>query len=350
MSNYEFIGPSWAGATVSWYYSGNASFSAEIARAFARWDAVIDLDFVRASSASAADITLSFGAIDGASNTLAEAYSVWSGSYFTGDSSITFDSAEAWSYSAAAGGYALDGDETFLAVALHEIGHTLGLDHSTNSATLMYAYASAAVTDLTYWDIYAARLLYGAESSGTSSLFTDGDDVITLTATSGAPEYALGGNDTVTGTTAIDWIYGDAGADRLFGLQGADQLTGGDGYDVLTGGTGADQLTGGAGTDYFDFNVYSETGKTLTTSDVIKDFDALDYIDLSTIDANTRLAGDQKFAFYGRQGFHKIAGELHYVKAAGYLLVQGDLNGDGRADFQIKVDGLGYIGKSDFVL
>jgi hypothetical protein len=41
---------------------------------------------------------------------------------------------------------------------------------------------------------------------------------------------------------------------------------------------------------------------------------------------------------------------LHYVKKAGYLLVEGDVDGDGRADFQIKLDGLTSINKYDLDL
>jgi hypothetical protein len=53
-------------------------------------------------------------------------------------------------------------------------------------------------------------------------------------------------------------------------------------------------LTGG---DIFDFNALSEMGLTSATWDVINDFaPGLDRIDVSTIDANAGLAGDQAFS------------------------------------------------------
>ncbi len=348
MSNYAFIGPAWSSDTVTWYYTGDQKYAAGIAQAFERWDQVLDLDFNQASSAGAADITVDFGYLDGASNTLAEAWSYWSGSNYTG-AAITFDTAETWTWSQAAGSYVLPGGATFYAVALHEIGHSLGLDHPTNSATIMYAYASGGVTDLTSWDIAGGQQLYGAETGGSSN-FTEADDVVTLTTADGAPVYALGGNDRITGTATGDSIYGNGGNDTINSGQGADQLIGGSGTDVLRGGAGFDRLWGGAGSDYFDFNVRTESSTTLASTDVIKDFDAYDFIDLSTIDSNTKQAGNQNFKFIGSQAFHKIAGELHFVRGADHVLVQGDVNGDGHADFQIKVDGLTTIARYDFVL
>ena len=41
---------------------------------------------------------------------------------------------------------------------------------------------------------------------------------------------------------------------------------------------------------------------------------------------------------------------MKIVVKAGYVLVNGDVNGDGRSDFQIKVDGVYALHSSDFVL
>jgi len=57
------------------------------------------------------------------------------------------------------------------------------------------------------------------------------------------------GDDTVTGTTKADEIYGGPGNDTLNGDAGADRVRGEDGDDRFTGvGAGAD-LSGGPGTD-----------------------------------------------------------------------------------------------------
>ena len=58
----------------------------------------------------------------------------------------------------------------------------------------------------------------------------------------------------------------------------------------------------------------------------------IDRIDLSALDANVRVAGNQAF-FLGGSTFTKKAGELIQVATADGLVLHGDMNGDGRADF-----------------
>ena len=63
-------------------------------------------------------------------------------------------------------------------------------------------------------------------------LFTSGNDTVTLTQADQI-WHALGGNDTVVGTSGADTIYGDAGNDSLNGNGGADTLFGGTGADTF---------------------------------------------------------------------------------------------------------------------
>ena len=153
------------------------------------------------------------------------------------------------------------------------------------------------------------------------------------------------------GTAGNDSIDGKFGADILRGYNGSDTLNGLGGDDVLAGGMSRDFLSGGAGNDTFDFNFARETGPTATTRDVITDFTrGQDHIDLKTIDSNTHQSGNQSFHFIGTQGFHHNEGELRYRAVASGVIVQGDTNGDGRADFSIHVDSLAALVKSDFIL
>jgi hypothetical protein len=55
--------------------------------------------------------------------------------------------------------------------------------------------------------------------------------------------------------------------------------------------------------------------------------------------------GNQKFTFIGAAAFHRIDGELRYSNH----VLQGDVNGDGRADFEIFVNAASLL-KSDFFL
>jgi serralysin len=172
----------------------------------------------------------------------------------------------------------------------------------------------------------------------------------TINGTSSADGYlfGLGGNDTINGL---------AGNDKLFGGANNDVLNGGAGIDTIFGGTGRDIMTGGTERDVFDFNSIYETSKLSTTRDIIKDFTHLvDDIDLSTIDASTKTAGNQAFKFLTTAKFTKHAGELIAVKvnpagtASDVTLVEGDVNGDGLADFHIQLTGLKTITSADFIL
>ena len=126
------------------------------------------------------------------------------------------------------------------------------------------------------------------------------------------------------------------GISRIEGGLGADTLIGSAGSDVISGGSGKDLLTGGLGADTFVFAAASASLK--ATSDVITDFTTgVDHIDLSLIDANTLLTGDQAFAFVGHALFTHTAGELRLVGAgAGFAQLLGDLNGDGIGDFALR--------------
>jgi serralysin len=81
--------------------------------------------------------------------------------------------------------------------------------------------------------------------------------------------------------------------------------------------------------------------------DTIKDFvRGSDRIDLRGIDANTKVSGNQAFSFIGKSDFSGKAGQLKFASG----VVSGDVNGDGVADFQIKVAGLSALSKGDFYL
>ncbi|MEZ5875448.1 MAG: hypothetical protein R3D30_11680 [Hyphomicrobiales bacterium] len=162
-----------------------------------------------------------------------------------------------------------------------------------------------------------------------------------------------GSDDTLrlTGTGGADTLIGSDQVQTLQGLAGNDTLTGGASADVLTGGTGRDIQSGGLGADYFDFNSTKESKKG-AQRDTITDFNhsELDQIDLAGIDAKKHAHGNQKFKFIGKHDFHGKEGELHYVKHGTSVWVEGDVNGDGRADFQIKVDGVSSLSSGDFQL
>jgi Ca2+-binding RTX toxin-like protein len=159
------------------------------------------------------------------------------------------------------------------------------------------------------------------------------------------------------GNAVANAITGNASANKFYGLAGGDTISAGSGNDWLDGGTGRDVMTGGTGKDIFDFNRVAETGKTATSRDVIKDFTHLsDDINLANIDASSKAAGNNAFTFIGTANYHKVAGELRYIRydaagtASDKTLVTGDINGDGLSDFQIELTGLKTLSAADFVL
>src|SRR5262249_21186760 len=105
-------------------------------------------------------------------------------------------------------------------------------------------------------------------------------------------------------------------------------------------GAGTDTLTGGLGDDTFVFATAAEAGNG-ATRDVITDVEGVgvaggDVIDVSGIDANTGVAGDQAFTFIGAAAF-TAAGQLHYVQdTVNHLtILEGNVNAGLGADFQI---------------
>lgn len=75
-----------------------------------------------------------------------------------------------------------------------------------------------------------------------------------------------------------------------------------------------------------------------------------DRIDLSAIDANTSIAGDQAFLFAGTAAFGGKKGELRYVRDVSDTYIYGDVNGDRKADFAIHLDDTVTLQKGYFVL
>jgi len=89
----------------------------------------------------------------------------------------------------------------------------------------------------------------------------------------------------------------------------------------------------------------------VAAADEITDFThGEDHIRLNYVDANSLLTGDQAFAFMGTSAFDGHAGELRYEQISGNTYVEGDTNGDGIADFVIRVDGLHTLTSGDFAL
>jgi hypothetical protein len=128
-------------------------------------------------------------------------------------------------------------------------------------------------------------------------------------------------------------------------------IIGNSGNNVITGGGGADTLTGGGGHDTFKFVAVTDSAP--GAYDTITDFQhGVDTIDLSAIDANTSVAGDQAFGFSAGQTaavqFHKVT--WHQDTLLNETIIQADNNGIGGAEIEIHLAGLKTLTASDFIL
>ena len=153
------------------------------------------------------------------------------------------------------------------------------------------------------------------------------------------------GKDTLDGGSGDDILYGKEDNDLLFGGSGDDRLEGDAGADLLTGGQGHDVMIGGAGADRFDFNALSESAVGAGRDVVFFERTEGDKIDLQSIDADTDgTAGNQAFTYIGAGGFSGVDGQLRFSGG----ILQGDVNGDRVADFEIRI--VGALSGGDIVL
>jgi Ca2+-binding RTX toxin-like protein len=161
------------------------------------------------------------------------------------------------------------------------------------------------------------------------------------------------GNIDGTGNGEVNAITGNAGNNTLDGGAGDDVLKGLNGNDILIGGTGDDIMVGGAGADTFVVTQasvrQSHLGGTLevdTVNDLI--LGQGDKIDLSAIDADSTTLGDQAFHLVSNLGHH--AGEMTLSFSGGITLLTLDVDGDGAADYRMKITGDVHLDSGGWIL
>lgn len=124
-----------------------------LAAAFQAWEDVAGIDFELAGEGETADVTVSMESLEG--STVGRA---WISFYQTAgfdeivSGAVALDSDEYWSPYG-------ETDLSFYAVALHEIGHVLGLEHVEDTSEIMNPVVNAL--DLGEGDIEGAQILYG---------------------------------------------------------------------------------------------------------------------------------------------------------------------------------------------
>jgi hypothetical protein len=133
-----------------------------VRNAFATWQQQIPIDFVEVGTANNPNFTIGWftgshgdsSPFDGVGNTLAHAfYPPPCGGQHAGK--MHFDDAEVWSLAGAGNTFDVE------TVALHEIGHLLGLDHTTVPGAVMFPTYGGPRRALAADDIAGIRALYG---------------------------------------------------------------------------------------------------------------------------------------------------------------------------------------------
>ncbi len=145
----------------------------------------------------------------------------------------------------------------------------------------------------------------------------------------------FGAGLTGTANNQGDSLFGDGTfATTLIGGTGDDYIVGGAGNDTIAGGGGTNVMYGGLGADTFVFRATTDAlpGQNLTS---IGDFSHADgdKIDLSGI----TILGGQPLHFIATSVFSDTAGEVRQTTINGNEAIEGDVNGDGVADFQIGI-------------
>ncbi|MGH3943534.1 MAG: M10 family metallopeptidase domain-containing protein [Pseudonocardiaceae bacterium] len=159
-------GNRWGSTDVMYHFDNTgadltqAEAQAAIRGAFDRWAAVSPLTFTEATGASDIQIGWYSGdhgdgsPFDSAGNILAHCfYPPPGGGSFAGD--LHFDEDETWTINTPPTGTDL------ATVALHEIGHGIGLDHSAVTTSVMYAFYGGERRELTPDDIAGVHAIYG---------------------------------------------------------------------------------------------------------------------------------------------------------------------------------------------
>lgn len=264
MTEYAFEGPTWASNTVTWSLDSGAPFSsaitapylATVESALAAWSASANVTFQQVASGTPADIEIGWGALEssGAGSSGGDTiglttYSATPSNLFTPGTTVELEDPAQRALVSTAQGYTWQGTSSMLyQVSLHELGHALGLNHSTDPTAVMYPTAQTTNPGLSFADIAGMQALYGAPAGADVAIadVTDGlslslpGDAYTGPAAGLQQQYAYSGSDNVNMSGGVPGLF-------LKGGSGNDALAASSGHNVLDGGSGSNFLVGGTG-------------------------------------------------------------------------------------------------------
>ena len=158
-----------------------------------------------------------------------------------------------------------------------------------------------------------------------------------LMGTNGADTFDLRGITLIQGKLAF--IDGGDGNDTILGTAFQDEIRGGRGADTLTGGSGAVR-------DVFKWTSIDEAGVGAGRRDTVTDFQTgIDKLDLSMIDANSILPGNQAFIFTTSSTFGLAPQMARFSGGSLFLNIDG-----GGSDAEIRLTGVTNLTARDIIL
>ena len=146
-------------------------------------------------------------------------------------------------------------------------------------------------------------------------------------------------------------LTGTDGDDILTGTSNSETIRGLNGNDTLIGGQGSDRLIGEGGKDIFKYSDPNESQPGTNSRDNVSLNRGFDRIDLSEIDANLNLSGNQSFNFVGTSSFDGVSGQVRYDALDN--VIQAEIQGDGNRTVDLEIQssvGFSSLSASDFIL
>ena len=184
MPDYALEGAKWSDANITYSfatstYGNDASYpfsnaitgdyQGSIQWALQQWSSVARLTFTQVADSPAADIRIGFGALGTPSTgVIGQTNLRWTGAgTFVPDEVVRLeDPGQLTLNPNGSGGYTYAGSSaTLQQVALHEIGHALGLGHASDPNAVMYSSVGPNNQTLDGTDIAGIQSLYGAPAS-----------------------------------------------------------------------------------------------------------------------------------------------------------------------------------------
>jgi Ca2+-binding RTX toxin-like protein len=190
-------------------------------------------------------------------------------------------------------------------------------------------------------------LIVGEAGDGNDTYFGDnlgggnGTDTLDLSAITANLTVDLGNGLLGRGNASSS----QSGTDTLWSIE---NVATGSGDDTITASSAVNVIEGGAGDDTFRFlNADAADG------DTILDFEPGDRLDLSGIDANTALAGNQSFTLVAGADFTATAqlAVAYETRADGdYTIVKGNVDAGTDEEFRIELKGSHTLTGTNFTL